>query len=215
MSPKKPVYLVPVTCILLFAGLYLLATFHYPGGSQADSHSPGFSWKNNYWCNLLNEKAINGEVNNARPYAMVGMAILCTGLIMFWWMFSISVVKNKWWKRIIPAAGTLAMTGAFFSFTSLHDMVINMASACGLVALTGTLVGLYKQQWHLLFRWGLLNIFLVLLNNLFYYTPSLISYLPVIQKISFGVFLFWFSAISFRLYTFSFRQDQQISSGKS
>lgn len=215
MNKKYIPFLLPVAFILLFIALYIIATFHYPGGSQADIHSNGFSWKNNYWCNLLNENAINGELNNARPYAMVGMVNLCIGLIIFWWMFSIFFVKNKWWKKLIPAAGTLAMTGAFFSFTSFHDIVINFASACGLVALTGTLVGLYKQQWHLLFRWGLLNIILVLLNNLFYYSPSLISYLPVIQKISFGVFLIWFSAISFRLYNSTFRQNQLISSGKS
>ncbi len=215
MNKKKLLFLLPVACILLFISLYILASLQYPGGSQADIHSKGFSWKNNYWCNLLNEKAINGEVNDARPYAMIGMAILCAGLIIFWWMFSITVVKNTWWKRLIPAAGTLAMTGAFFSFTSMHDVVINLASVSGLIALTGTLVGLYKQHWNLLFRWGLLNIFLVLLNNLFYYTPSLISYLPVIQKISFGVFLIWFSAISYRLYGTSIRRDQQLSGLKS
>ncbi|MBL0334342.1 MAG: hypothetical protein IPP73_03145 [Chitinophagaceae bacterium] len=215
MNKKSLHFLLPVACILLFIALYIIATFHYPGGSQADIHSPGFSWKNNYWCNLLNEKAINGETNNARPYALVGMSILCVGLILFWWMFSAAVVKNKWWKKLIPATGTLAMTGAFFSFTSLHDLVINLASACGLIALTGTLAGLYKQQWHLLFRWGLLNIFLVLLNNLFYYTPSLISYLPVIQKISFGVFLLWFSMISIRLLNTLPRRDQQLSGRKS
>lgn len=203
MQVKKHLLLLPAACILLFIILYIVATFHYPGGSQADIHSIGFSWKNNYWCNLLNENAINGEVNPARAWAMSGMAILCAGLIIFWIQFACFYVKNKYWKAVIPVSGTLAMIGGYFSYTNLHDVIINFASACGLIALAGTMVAIYSLRWRTLFRWGLLNMLLVLINNVFYYNPSLIQYLPVIQKITFLIFLLWFIFFSWRMYGFS------------
>jgi len=36
------------------------------------------------------------------------------------------------------------------------------------------------------------------LNNLFYYNPELIRYLPLVQKISFAAFLIWFFLISMK-----------------
>ncbi len=55
----------------------------YPGGSQVDVNSKGFSWINNYWCNLLNENAISGQHNPGRPIALTGMAVLCFSLSFF------------------------------------------------------------------------------------------------------------------------------------
>lgn len=83
-SRKKWVLvIIPFTGILLFILLYLLAALLYPGGSQVNSNSKGFSWLNNYWCNLLNYKAINGEYNAGRNAANFGMFILAATLSVF------------------------------------------------------------------------------------------------------------------------------------
>lgn len=44
----------PGACFWLYAFLlfYVVATFFYPGGSQLDKTASGFSWTQNYWCNL-------------------------------------------------------------------------------------------------------------------------------------------------------------------
>jgi hypothetical protein len=67
--------LTPILGTLLFVVLYLVASSLYPGGSQVDKGSIGFSWTNNYWCNLLSGNAINGQPNPAKPYAISGMAV--------------------------------------------------------------------------------------------------------------------------------------------
>ncbi len=187
--------------ILIFVVLYIVAAFLYPGGSQVDKNSLGFSWTNNYWCNLLNTKAINGQYNPAKPVAIAAMFILCFTLSLFWYLFARHMQIGKRLKLIIQISGTLSMLTAFFLLTTIdHDLATNLASAFGVIATIGTFIGLYKKKLHLLFAFGLLILLLVGLNNYFYYTKGLIIYLPVIQKISFAAFLIWICLIDIILY---------------
>jgi hypothetical protein len=193
--------LTPIFGTVIFIVLYIFATLLYPGGSQVDKNSVGFSWINNYWCNLLNEKAINGQPNPAKPIAMTGMFVLCLTLSFFWFLFPRHINLNRNLKLAIQISGTIAMTIAFFLFTNInHDLITNLAAIFGAIATVGTFIGLYKTKWFGLFTFGLLNILLVGLNNYVYYTKGLIIYLPVIQKISFATFLIWICCIDIQLY---------------
>ena len=193
--------LTPIFGILLFVVLYVIATLFYPGGSQVDKNSIGFSWTNNYWCNLLNENAINGQHNPAKPIAVTGMFVLCLSLSSFWFLFLKRISIGKFAKLAIQISGTLSMIIACLLFTNIdHDLVTNLASIFGLIATVGTFIGLYKTKWHGLFAFGLSIIFLVGLNNYIYYTKGLIIYLPVIQKISFATFLLWICCVDINLY---------------
>ena len=192
---------MPIVGTLLFVILYFISTLYYPSGSQIDKNSRGFSWTNNYWCNLLNENAMNGQVNPAKPVAMTGMFVLCLTLSFFWFIFPRQITISKNLRLVIQVSGILAMTIAFFLFTNLnHDLVTNLASSFGAIAIIGTLIGLYKNKLFGLFRFGLLNILLVGLNNLCYYNNELLVYLPVIQKISFATFLVWICCINIKLF---------------
>jgi hypothetical protein len=193
--------LTPIFGTIVFVLLYIVATLLYPGGSQVNKNSIGFSWTNNYWCNLLNDNAINGQHNPAKPVAITGMFVLCLTLSFFWFLFPRYIKLNRNLKLAIQFSGTIAMTIAFFLFTNInHDLVINLAAIFGAIATIGTFIALYKTKWFGLFRFGLLNILLVGLNNYVYYTKGLIIYLPVIQKISFATFLIWICCINIKLY---------------
>jgi hypothetical protein len=196
--------LLPISGTLIFVLLYFFAAFFYPGGSQVDRKSIGFSWINNYWCNLLNETAINGQPNTAKPIALTGMFILCFTLSFFWFIFPTQIKISKTLKLIIQVSGILAMTVAFFLFTHLnHNLITNLASSLGALATIGTLIGLYKNKLFGLFAFGLFNVLLVALNNLCYYNKELIVYLPLIQKISFVTFLIWICSINIKLSSIS------------
>jgi hypothetical protein len=198
---KNILVLTPILGTLLFVVLYIVATRFYPGGSQVDKDSIGFSWANNYWCNLLNENAINGQPNPAKPIALTAMFVLCLTLSLFWFIFPTRINISKNLELTIQVSGILAMTVSFFLFTHLnHDLVTNIASSFGAIATIGTFIGLYKNKLFGLFAFGLLNILLVVLNNLCYYNKELIIYLPVIQKISFVTFLIWICCIDINLY---------------
>jgi hypothetical protein len=178
---------------------YFIATLYYPGGSQLSKNSKGFSWTQNYWCNLLNENAINGLHNPARPIALTAMVILCLTLSLFWYIFPLQVEFSKRTRFIIQFSGLTGMATGLFLFTSLHDIIINVATAFGLIALVGTLVGLKKLKCTRLLWMGLFIFVLIGLNNLLYYGDGLLTHLPVVQKISFLYFLVWICCINLRL----------------
>lgn len=191
----SPWALMSVVGVLVFFVLYVLATLHYPGGSQFDTNSSGFSWKHNYWCNLLNEVAINGKVNTARPYAIGGMLVLGFSIVTFCRAFSQKVGRKA---VFIFGLATMICSCSLLLNVS-HDFATNLTSALGLLTLLMIMTRLYKIKWKLLFFFGLFNIALVIFNNLFYYSPALIVYLPILQKVSFVSFLVWISGVSLRL----------------
>ena len=196
---KSTWFWIPLLGIPLFVLLYVWVSFYYPGGSQADAQSTGFSWVNNYWCNLLNTTAINGQINSAQPIAMTAMVVLCISLAAFWYSFPMISLSKTLSVRITQFTGVAAMGTALLLNSSLdHDLITNLASLLGLMAVMGTLIGLRRLQWNVLFWFGTMNLLLVLLNNLLYYNAELIRYLPLVQKISFAAFLVWLFLISMK-----------------
>ena len=193
--------LIPALGILLFVTLYIVAAYYYPGGSQFDKNAVGFSWKNNYWCNLLNDNAINGMKNTAQPIAITAMVILCVALSVFWWQFPGYTTLTKRYRLAIQVSGIIAMVTGLLLFSKIdHDWITNLASLFGLIAMTGTFTGLYKNKWTILFYFGLLNVALVAANNFLYYNKELISYLPLVQKITFLTFLAWITCIDIKIF---------------
>jgi hypothetical protein len=93
------------------------------------------------------------------------------------------------------------MTSGILLFTKLdHDFITNLASLFGLIAMTGTLFGLHKNGWKMLYYFGLLNLILVGVNNVLYYNKELILYLPLVQKITFASFLIWICCINIKIF---------------
>ena len=177
--------------IPLFALLYLIAAFYYPGGSQFDTDSKGFSWINNYWCNLLNEQALNGEPNIAKPVAIAAMTVLCMTLAFFWYKFPASIEAKSWIKQVVRYCGLLAMLTVSFLGVFDHDGITKVASLFGVLSVTGMIYMLLRQNWRMLFWMGVANVLLVGVNNLFYYTDGLLRYLPIVQKLAFVFVLLW------------------------
>jgi hypothetical protein len=200
----KPIFriliLTPVFGIVLFLILYVIATVFYPGGSQADMNATGFSWVNNYWCNLLNEVAMNGQLNSARPIALFAMGVLSCSLALFWIIFPSFTDFNIRSGLVMKVAGILTMVIGMFSFTQYHDMVINLATFIGLIPMTFTFVGLYRAGWRKLYWGGLFILVLIVLNNILYYSEGLLHFLPVFQKFTFLYFLSWICLINTRIY---------------
>ena len=197
---KKSWILTPFIGSFLFIILYVIAALLYPGGSGTDKTAIGYNWTNNYWCNLLSEKAINGQINTARPVAVTAMVVLCLSLSTFWILFPALISLKKFHKLLIQGAGIVCMVTSFLLLTEIdHDVAVNVSSAFGLIAMIGTLIALYQLKWKWLFAIGLFDLLLVALNNYLYHSNEMM-YLPIIQKFSFLSFLVWFSFTSIHLY---------------
>jgi hypothetical protein len=194
---------VPVFGICIFIALYFVAAFYYPGGSQADKTGRSFSWLNNYWCDLLSEKAKNGNDNTARPVAIISWLVLCFSLSVFWYFLPLLFSISTTGKKIIRFCGITAMLIATFLFTSLHDVVIQVAGLLGFIAFIGTFIGLYKTRLYGFFYTGLFCLVLMCLNYIIMVGNTFTSYLPIIQKITFIVVLTWVLFINRKLISLS------------
>ena len=199
MNTKVFLKLLPTLGILIFVGLYFYATTLYPGGSQADLHTVGFDWRNNFWCNLMSEEAMNGLKNPASPVALFGMVILCSSMTLFFFHFANYFEKSRLWKLIIKIAGASAMFSAVFIFTQYHDIMTTILSVCGVVGITGIIRALHINQLTFFKISGIICMVLVGMNNLFYYSENLIIYLPIVQKLGFILILAWTIGLNLKM----------------
>ena len=175
--------------ILVFGVLYVYASFLYPGGSQEDLTSIGFDWVHNYWCNLMNEQALNGQVNAARPFALLALFLLCIGLALFFIRFARKMATSRFWKPMIKYFGVLAMLCSVLIATKFHNEMIGLASLFGAVALLGVIIEVYKSDLSY-YKWSaVFSVFLLAANNYIYYSEHWIYYLPLLQKITFAFVL--------------------------
>ncbi len=191
--------LIPVIGIAIFVGLYIFSSTLYPGGSQANLNSEGFDWINNYWCNLMNEKGMNGQPNPAKPYSIIAMIILCLSLMFFFIQFAQIYSKSKIWKRIIKTSGIISMSFAILIFTKYHDLMTTLSSIFGLFVVIGIIREIYKSKLSIYKITGVICILILGLNNYIYYTQQFIEVLPLLQKITFAIVLLWIIGLNFEI----------------
>lgn len=200
---KRTFSRLPIVGSILFLLLYIIAASLYPGGCQHNPNSIGFSWVHNYWCNLLNVCAINGKLNTARPFALLGNFVLGLSMSSFYWQFPNQFPLTTATKLVIRISGIVSMILASLLFTNIdHDFLTNLTSAFGLIATLFILMVLYQNKLKLFFYAGIATLFLVLVNLLFYHSPTLILYLPLVQKFTFLFFLSWISCICLHFSSF-------------
>ncbi|WP_252736470.1 hypothetical protein [Maribacter dokdonensis] len=190
---------LPTIGIIIFVGLYVYSAKLYPGGSQANLNSVGFDWINNYWCNLMNEKGMNGKQNPAKPFAISAMVILCFSLTIFFIQFARKFARNRFWKIIIQIFGVLTMAFAVLIFTEYHDIMTTLSSIFGVFVVIGIIWEVYKSELNVFKTSGIACIFLLVGNNYIYYSGQLIEYLPLIQKITFLFVLIWIIGLNYKL----------------
>ena len=171
----------------------------YSGGSQADINAVGFDWVSNYTCDLFHTHGINGVSNPARLTGLIGVFLICVSLSFFFFQFSQLIPMPIFWKKIIQITGVLCMICVVLIFTDLHNIMILLASSFGLLALIGIIRALLKNKFYKYLWAGGFCIFLLVLNNYFYYFDILTTILPLIQKISIVLVLTWVMSLNFEL----------------
>lgn len=172
--------------IIISLSLLVLATLHYPGGSQADKNAIGYDWRNNYISNLFSEKAINGSDNGGRFWAVAGMFFLSLSFALFFIEFS-KKIPAKSASKVIKYCGAGCMLFTFLIATPLHDIMVTISSTMFLIGLFYITVFVFKT------RLKLFKIFCVVTLLVFYFTLFMFGsgdfriYLPIMQKINFIV----------------------------
>ena len=191
-APKPNILLLPLFGMLLFVLFYILAALKYPGGSWIMPQQNGFSFWNNYLCDLLDQNAINGELNTARYFARTSLTVLCLSLVLLWYYLP-SLFKGKNFnKNIMWLSGIAALVATSFLSSGAHDRTVRIAGFFAVIAFLTCFVELLKARHMKLFVFGIGCLIIFLVNYYIYETGLYIRLLPVIQKITFICFIIWF-----------------------
>ncbi len=170
---------------MLYFILFLIAASQYSGGHLANVDFVGFSWLHNYCCDLSSTLAINGQINEGRPYAIVAMVIACLCLALFYYLFSMHFHLSKFWKRGIPTLGLLSSICAILIFTPFHNSMLLLALVFGLLPIVGIARHIFKGDLVPFKKSGRLLLLLIAANIFIYYTRIGLIALPLLQKITF------------------------------
>jgi len=192
----NPLHYVPILGILLFVVLFIYASSLYPGGSEFDPTTNGFDWARNYWCDLMNPRALNGMYNPARPFSILAWSILCISLMDFFFMMRDLMEGNKCWRYIIPSSGIISMLLLNFIFTPIHHLLIIISSIFGGIALSAIIRELYFKNLKFYLIIGYFNFILISINVFIYLSNTFIIILPIMQKITLLTVFFWISILN-------------------
>lgn len=192
---KKHLVLLGVVAAL---ALLFISTTFYPGGSQHDDNSVGFSWQHNYLCNLLNPVAVNGENNAAQPWAVAGLLCLCAAVAVFFVRFSEKIpVKSA--THVVKYAGAGSMAFAVFTATPYHDAAIGICGTLLMLSIFYVTVFMFKSRLHLLKILSALSLLALYGCSFIYYTRILLEFLPIVQKTSLLLQLSWVLALEYKV----------------
>jgi hypothetical protein len=180
--------LVGISTFILF---FVIAASHYPGGSNFDPSSIGYSWKENFWCELLGHSAKNSMPNAARPYALTGMIGLSIGVSSFWYLITQGLFPNKALNLVTRAFGIISMFLSSFIFTIYHDLFIFGSVITGSFAFFLLFRQFWQRSQYLFFISGMTFMIMILANCFIYLTDIGETVLPSLQKLTFLYTLFW------------------------
>jgi len=121
---KKYLVLIGISISI---SLLIVATLNYPGGTDEDVSTLGFSWSKNFISNLFKERAVNGSINDARIWAIISMFFYSFSCAIFFNNFSKKIV-NKIASNFIKYVGILTMPFTFFIATPYHDLMLAISN---------------------------------------------------------------------------------------
>jgi len=184
----------------LFIVFYLIASLNYPGGSYTHPGQIGFSITDNYLCDLLDNLALNGEINSSKIYARISLGFLCSGILLFWFHLPKLFIRKTKTLEIMRISGIASMLTTIFLASGNHDVVTRIAGLLGAIAMSLAFVELYKSGFKKFSAFGICCLFLILMNYYMYETGFLRPALPLIQKVTTIACLLWFVLLNLQIY---------------
>ncbi|PKL45166.1 MAG: hypothetical protein CVV41_03485 [Candidatus Riflebacteria bacterium HGW-Riflebacteria-1] len=191
--------LFPALGIAVYFVLFYVAAALYPGGSQADLRSTGYSWIDNYWCELMNHEAMNGQPHPGAVYAIIAMIFAGSAIGVFFYRLPLYCRTTAMKARIIRTSAALTGLSGVMLFGDFHNPALLCFSLATLVTLVVALLILLENGRKAFFAAGLLSMSLTQINNIMYYLRLCVQHIPWFQKIAIAAVLLWVAAMNVRL----------------
>jgi hypothetical protein len=199
MTHRNRLMLLPLYCIVVFFCLFAIAAWRYPGGTKFDKSTVGFSMRHNYWCDMLDATAYNGQPNPGSKIAIIATLVLCFGVAWLCYFFPLKTNTVPLLRWGIQVFGIGSMCIFALLFTPLHNLVILVGAPLGGIALLGVTVILQRLGWHGLFYCAMCCFLLAAANYIVYQTKVGLGILPVLQKATFALFAIWIALVNWEM----------------
>ena len=187
---------IPLFGTAAFAGLIAMALIKFPGGNRFHPEAEGFSFLENFWCDLFDPESYGHVPNGGRSYAICGTILLFLSFTPMWWTVPQNFRRSPWLRRPTQVCGIAAMIMGGAVPTSWHDDAILLAGPFGAAAYFFMLVGLARNGRPMLAGLGVVPLGLAVLNFSLWFGQTAIAAIPALQKLAFLTFIAWILALS-------------------
>ncbi len=175
-------------CVIISVLFLVIATLLYPGGSFLNKNSAGFDWSKNFFSNLFLAKALNGTMNPARIWALIGMVFNSIGYGLFF-IHTSRKIPHKHTRLVLKSIGVVNMLFTFLIATPLHDSMVTVSSTLTMLGLFYITVFILKTKLHWL-KLFCIGSLLMFYSTLYLYGAGHWGLLAVMQKVTFICFIF-------------------------
>lgn len=170
-------------------GLVVIAIYLYPGGSSLDQNQSGYSLLHNYWCDLLDATAYNGQINNGRYFAMAAGILACIALYLVMAELGHFYGANALQKSMAKVAAALSMVAASLLFSPWHNFFVALLIGNLLIYFWLMVVPVWRHTQVAGRLITLITFISLVMTAFIYYTQWSLNTLPWVQKISFLLLL--------------------------
>ena len=181
----------PFVGLCFFVVLFVLAALDFPGGSFNYPHATGYSFFNNFLCDVMEPVTKGGLPNPARSLAVFSHLVLSATMVMFFYMLPEIVEKRNWRFYTTRYVGVLTMTVFAFMYTPYHDDIVTITGVLGSIALVPFFIELRAYPNNGLKRFAYLCFAMSLVVFFIFETKIGFYYLPFLQKIAFLIDATW------------------------
>ncbi len=189
----------PIIGLGFYVMIFFAAALKYPGGSINEPHASGYSFFNNFLCDVMNPEVRGGQQNAARGLAIFGHWILSLSMISFFYLLpEIFPVRNRN-TRLVRIFGMLTMTVFILMCTPYHDLIVTLTAILGTIALIPFFIELrsYGDRGFVILAY--LCFVLSIIVYFIFKTKIGFYYLPFLQKITFGFDAWWVIWVSLKV----------------
>lgn len=171
--------------------VFIIAAMDYPGGSENEPFAIGYSFFDNFLCDVMNPTTHGGEYNPARSLATISHLILSATMVAFFYLLPEIFSWSNRNTKVIRYMGMLTMTVFIFMYTPFHDQIVTATGVLGTVALVPFFIEMRKYPngglKFLAYSCFIMSIivFFIFETKIGYY------YLPFLQKITFVLDAWW------------------------
>ena len=187
----KPLKHLPPIGIGAFLMLYIYSATLYPGGSIMNTNSTGYDWFHNYWCDLMYKQSLNGDLNAARPYAVLGWGILCLSILAILLILIPKLFQNTKLRLGLQVCSVLAMSFGLLASTDNHDLFVALSFPFGATVVVCLSYAAIKSNSSFLKNSAWLVVVSLTASFIMYFTSLGLYWIGIIQKFALAVSFLW------------------------